>query len=198
MPGRIDHQRFLSHARRPGRGTYQRLFMAAPDAHLDALRRQLLDLTMNNRLLNHRPSKARTIPIAGGTARDLFDTLVLQEKAMHFRPCPTAAGEEGTGSATVPPPRANRPADGESGRRSDLSLDVPLTDEALQQRLFAVHNQARTVLEEQGYSVLYLALAFLEYRDASSSIDAARAPLILIPVDLERARVGEKYRLRWT
>ena len=69
--------------------------------------------------------------------------------------------------------------------------------EALQKRLFYIHQQARSVLEEQGYTVLYLALGFLEWRREDDD-RLHRAPLVLVPVDLERPKVGSAFKVRWT
>jgi very-short-patch-repair endonuclease len=189
--------------------------MAATKAQIEGIRRQLLDLTMRNRLLNYRPSKVRTIPIVDENPREIFDILVLQEKSMKFHPQCNAspspvdqidqdpahgmAGGEQEDSQDSQQIRPCVTPDGSvPEHHTDFYLDVPLPEDVLQSRLFTISNQARTVLEEQGYSVLYLAIAFLEYMDSGSSVTSAKAPLILIPVELERNKVGEQYKLRWT
>ncbi|MDD4310126.1 MAG: DUF4011 domain-containing protein, partial [Candidatus Cloacimonetes bacterium] len=52
--------------------------------------------------------------------------------------------------------------------------------------------------EEQGYSVLFVALGFIRWNDPKSKLDSQRAPLILIPVELHRTTIGKPYRLQWT
>ena len=49
-------------------------------------RQRLLDLTLNNRLLNYRPSRRRTIQVVDEIPREIFDILVLQPKTMQFKP----------------------------------------------------------------------------------------------------------------
>ncbi len=81
---------------------------------------------------------------------------------------------------------------------TDRLLQTNLEREELQKRLYYVHHQARSVFEEQGYSVLHLALGFLKWRDRQDTDKFYRAPLILIPVELERQKVRTQFKLRWS
>ncbi|HMK54718.1 MAG TPA: DUF3320 domain-containing protein [Methanobacteriaceae archaeon] len=88
------------------------------------------------------------------------------------------------------------PSEGEVDKRiRDLFMQTDLSARELQKRLFRIHQHARTVFEEQGYNVLYLALGFLEWKEITG--DVHRAPLILIPVQLERRGVGGAFKLSW-
>ena len=60
---------------------------------MEIARQSLLDLTMRNRLINFRPSKSSTIKITDEIAREVYDILVLQEKAMSFLPKKDKVGE---------------------------------------------------------------------------------------------------------
>src|SRR5690606_28128687 len=57
---------------------------------------------------------------------------------------------------------------------------------------------ARTFVQEQGVNVLYLAVGMLEWYEDPSSTTARKAPLLLIPVELERTDVRASFRLRYT
>ena len=63
--------------------------------------------------------------------------------------------------------------------------------------MFYINQQANSVLEEQGYNILYLALGFLKWEMEGVS-GYRKAPLILIPVELDRTRVKGSFKLRWT
>lgn len=80
----------------------------------------------------------------------------------------------------------------------DLFLETRLEKEVLQKRLFKISNEAESILEEQGYTVLFLALGFLEWTEADSAVKTSRAPLVLIPVELAREKVQTAYRISWT
>ena len=51
-------------------------------------RQRLLALTLNNRFLNYRPSRRRTIQVVDEIPKEIFDILVLQPqpKTMQFKP----------------------------------------------------------------------------------------------------------------
>jgi Protein of unknown function (DUF4011) len=53
-------------------------------------------------------------------------------------------------------------------------------------------------MEEQGVNTLYLALGMLVWREEDKSDKFYRAPLILIPVELERSNARERFHLKYT
>lgn len=75
-------------------------------------------------------------------------------------------------------------------------LETELTPSELQRRLFYINQRARTMLQEQGYNILYLGLGFLEW-DEPHVPDIRKAPLVLIPVILERRKVGMSFSIHW-
>ncbi len=92
------------------------------------------------------------------------------------------------------PPAPDEPPD---PRHTDRFLQTDLVAEELQRRLFYVRQQARTVLREQGYSVHYLALGFLSWTNPQDPAEVRKAPLILVPVELQRTRVASTFKLAW-
>jgi superfamily I DNA and/or RNA helicase len=75
-------------------------------------------------------------------------------------------------------------------------LETELTPSELQRRLFYINQRARTMLQEQGYNILYLGLGFLEW-DEPHVPDIRKAPLVLIPVIIERRKVGMSFSIHW-
>jgi uncharacterized protein DUF4011/AAA domain-containing protein len=86
---------------------------------------------------------------------------------------------------------------GVAKRHADLRLQTALTPEGLQRRLLDLYTNARTMIEEQGVNVLYLALGHLKWFEAGHSDTPRYAPLILVPVELERKTASERFRLKW-
>ncbi|MDE0086432.1 MAG: DUF4011 domain-containing protein, partial [Candidatus Poribacteria bacterium] len=80
---------------------------------------------------------------------------------------------------------------------TDRFLQTTLSQDELQKRLYYINQQSRSVFEEHGYSVLYLALGFLKWHDGENTEKINKAPLILIPVELERQKDRTKYKLSW-
>jgi DNA polymerase III delta prime subunit len=175
------------------------------DKQLREIRNSLLDLTMRNRALNFRPTRARTIRVIDEIPAEVYDYLVLKERAMEFRARPagiTTESLEADEAERLDDETASllwrMPTSELAERHTDRFLQTPLESAALQQRLFKVSQQARTILNEQGYTALHLILGFLEWTDETPTPTARRAPLILIPVELERTRAGAAFKLRWT
>lgn len=83
-------------------------------------------------------------------------------------------------------------------KNKEILLQTNLTGAELQRRLFYINQRARSVMEEQGYNILYLAMGFLRWEDDNGTPGYKEAPLILIPVELERRRVKGSFKLRWT
>lgn len=191
---------------------------------LEAARRSLLDLTMRNRLLNYRPTRARSLRILGVDPRAAFDVLVNQEKAIgvtggldsetFFSDRPTDAEPLGSlAAADVPEPSLGTGALGEAPFDSPPAPLAPLSGvvipsgnlfasasydpEHLAKRLRDLDSDAQSVIEERGYNVLYLALGFLEWREAATATMLHKAPLVLVPVRLEALRQGRGYQVVW-
>lgn len=184
------------------------------EAQLKKARQNLLDLTMGNRLLNYRPTKMKTIGVVDGDPRETFKRLVLQERTMEFRPqkedqlsiksSETLSSEGSTldheeySSHSWSIWSESDSLETRESSHTDGFLQTALDSERLDQKLLHVSRQAYTVLEEQGYNALFLALGYLEWFESSTSKKGRRAPLVLVPVELERKKVTSAFKLGWT
>ena len=160
------------------------------EKEFENLRKELLDLTLRNQLLNFK-SRAKTIVINNQTPINIFQTLVLQENKMYFVSNKKDKKEEKSSVWD------HIPFDFSKFSEGNKKLEVDLTPNELQKRLYYINNQARTMLQEQGYNILYLAVGFLEWVDKSKPRQSNKAPLVLIPVSMERKKVGESFNLEW-
>ncbi len=166
--------------------------MTTGTSDLEELRQRLLDLTLRNNLLNYKPTAARSIEIVESHLAEIYQTLVLDEKGMKFQP-----GEKDTAAAPEEKNIWKYPIFSKSSKHTDIILDTPYTDIELRKKLYSLQNKSRTVFEEQGYPTLYLALGFVQWTEKESS-KPLKAPLLLLPVDLERQKVKDNYTLRWS
>ena len=80
-------------------------------------------------------------------------------------------------------------------RHSDGWLQTRLTPEALDHSLRRIEEQARSTIEEQGVNTLFVALGILHYRESRDSDTCAKAPLVLLPVELARKSARSGYSL---
>ncbi len=184
--------------------------MVAISTELHKARQSLLDLTMRNRLLNYRQSVVRSIRVTGELPAEIYDALVLREKKLEFRgtaPRIRKAGDLPL-AETLDKSEMEVPFENDTWRRrrpdelepshTDRFLQTPYDDEALSKRLFRIYHEGRSAVEEQGYSIVHLAIGFLEWYESDDSDQVRRAPLVLVPVELERVRAGDFSKVCWT
>lgn len=177
------------------------------EAKLERARTELLDLSARNRLLNMpRSAKSvRSLDIVDEQTAEIFRLLVRDGKAFTFLAGRSAEGtddddndEAAEGIAELSQPEdEGRNERGVLNRHADTKLQTRLTPAGLQKRLLDLYTDARTLEEEQGVNILYLALGTLKWIDPTSVSKVRYAPLILVPVSLERGNAAEKFKLKW-
>lgn len=167
-------------------------------------RHALLDLSTRNRLLNVplRAARVRTIEIVDERSEETFKSLNAG-RAFSFLPGRQLSEAEraeldpdDSETGGIPQPDGATHEGGLAKRHTDLRLQTRLTSEGLQKRLFDIWYDAHTLEEEQGVNVLYLAIGLLRWYDTDTSDVARHAPLLLLPVQLERTSAAEKFKLR--
>lgn len=161
-------------------------------AKLDSSRKELLDLGLRNPLLNYKGSKVRGVKIIQEKSTSIFDLLVRNSKSMSF--LSKTQKEEGPESLFEDEETEEQIEES----YNDLRLQTNETDKVLQSRLLNTYYAANTSIEEQGYNILFIALGFLNWFDVDHSEDTRKAPLILIPVTLERSSAKEKFKVKYS
>ncbi|KQQ71626.1 DNA helicase [Xanthomonas sp. Leaf131] len=183
---------------------------------VEKARLELLDLSTRNRLLHTpRGGRAKTVEVVHELAKAMYQTLVIDGKRFTFVPGKEdpkqADATDGLSDDTDEVLLDEAPADPELIAQPDFELDengrvkahwdahltTRLTPTGLQKRLLDLYADARTLQEEQGVNVLYLAVGYLRWRATSTPQTDRFAPLVLIPVQLERSTAGEKFHLKW-
>ena len=142
-------------------------------AVLQTWRNRLLDLTFSNPLLE---LKTRSVlQVTGPEPVDLWLGLEAgQEYAF-----PLFLGEDDDGSV----------------RSVEGDLVALPSGKALERLLKRLHAAEKAFLEEQGVSVLYLALGLLEWREPDGLQAVHRSPLLLYPVSIHRESANEPFVL---
>ncbi|MGK9119067.1 DUF3320 domain-containing protein [Olivibacter jilunii] len=162
------------------------------ESKLNASRKELLDLSLRNTLLNYKTPKARGLQIIQEKSRAIYDILVKQGKSMTFVARPGKDGEEE--ETDLPPLEEPESEDA----YYDTRLQTNLTEKKLQTNILNTYYFAKTSIEEQGVNILYLALGMLNWYEKNTPEETRYAPLILIPVSLERSSASERFRLRYS
>lgn len=163
------------------------------DTGLDRIRTRLLDLTNRNKLLNFRHSPASSLRIVSAPIDAVFARLSDNERLV-FVPVP-----EPPSTHEFEPPEAQDYAE-QLGWNTSFDLEASDgDDEAAIPLLRVLHyperldtlsrkiaSAARTAIEESGTNMLYLVFGFLEWYESDDSKQPRLAPLVTMPVALER------------
>jgi hypothetical protein len=167
---------------------------------LESARKELLDLGMRNKLINHKTLRLSGLDIVEEQPIQVFKSLVSNGSKMTFAHDP-AAMSTGLGHVEIAfdqPEADDIDEKGITARHTDLKLQTTYSPALLQRRLLNTFYAARTAIEEQGANTLYLALGVLKWYESESSNVERVAPLVLVPVRLERASAQSKFSLLYS
>lgn len=164
-----------------------------PEGRLASWKSKLLDLTLRNRLLNFKTSKSTLQLVAPNVS--LLEDALSNGTEFRVRPLPEKRND----------PRDDRIHANNTGRSAlnDLALAAlankefiaNVEQEELDGILLTVFTNAKTGLEEGGANTLFLAVGLLEWAETEKAETTHRAPILLIPVTLQRASVRTGFRL---
>lgn len=167
-----------------------------PATRLDRWKRKLLDLTLNNRQLNFRESK-KNLPILCPDLGSLEDALA-DGKTFKVFPRLGDLGESNSRNADVHRSRTGKDSLDEMLREELVArrLHADVTDAEISRRLLEIYREAKLSIEENGANTLYLALGFLSWYETTTSPKRRLAPIILIPLEIERRSVQEGFSIK--
>lgn len=166
-----------------------------PEGRLSKWKSKLLDLTLRNRLLNFKQTKS--------TLKFITPDLAKLEDAMsegsEFKIVPLPPIMEGKD------PRSDAVYAVRTGREAldDMALEAlrnkellcKVSKEELEGVLLTIFNAARIGLEEGGANTLFMAIGFLEWTETDQAETKHLAPILLIPVVLQRQSVRSGFRV---
>ena len=166
---------------------------------LENSRRELVGVGLRgNTLLNWRPG-VRNMEVIDEIAHHVYSILVTKSKSMSFRPVPqdilNKAEEEGDSTPPLPVILEERFGD---GRHTDTHLQTKLSADVLDKKLIKINAEAKSFYQEQGIDILYLALGFLTWYESPASEKPRKAPLVLVPVELERKTAQNRFKVVYT
>ena len=160
-----------------------------PTTRLERVRTKLLDLSLHNRLLNLRPTRktlALQQPLAGGSIEDALAS----GASLRIEPCLAMPDSE---------PNLDPVEQVAAKLRAQLrehSLHAALTDQELQRRLVDIARGARAAQEESGANTLFLSIGMLHWFESEASSQLRMAPILLLPLELERASPRSPFTVR--
>ena len=161
----------------------------SPEGRLERWQRRLLDLSARNPLLNHKSTRASLRIFCPEPGK-------LEDQLAAGRPISIVPAAVRRRDEDVHEQRTGERISEASARTAlgEQKLLVDLSKEELSTRLVNIYRRMRTALQEGGANTLYLALGFLRWR-RSRDQKPFHAPLIMIPVTLERKSVHGGIRM---
>ncbi|MGI5870141.1 MAG: DUF3320 domain-containing protein [Kiritimatiellia bacterium] len=164
-------------------------------------RSKLLDLSRRNRLLNFRETKQSVQIIV--PQPDALENALNDGVEFSLNPRPEifdTASRDPRDAATLERQVGDDPTrkflEGEFASRR---LRTTVDEKELVKRLTFLYRQARSDIEDGGVNLLFLGVGFLHWLDGTGANAAAyRAPLVLVPVRLDRQSARSGYTLART
>ena len=173
---------------------------------LDKWAELLLDTGKRNNLINFKDTKASTVEVLlpsadmlfdkidGATAFEVFDPKIAEDDD-EFEDTPVGEQLQIDESET---------RDGKAAYLAQYSNKIKRQSQVLLYNsatnlITAVKNidkKAREFIEETGVNVAYMAFGFIHWKESESSSYIFRAPILLIPIQLEQTSAVEPYYIK--
>lgn len=196
----------------------QNIDLDAAQKSIDKCRNKLLETSARNVLLNFNiKSKSKVIRIFGTSIEGVEEIIKgrkpfgldfvtpLSEAEIHARvlsdeqlsriekdaiECAKSRGYPAELDLPIFKVSTNQLVIPEKGRGKIYKIPVPYFKDELEKRLKRLYDAQRTKFEETGVKTLYLALGFLKWREANFSNKVMMAPLLSVPLEMKRTKVG--------
>lgn len=156
--------------------------MSTLRAILEQKRHPLLTNRLRSALLNHSPYRKRGLELINVRPQQIYESLILEEKPLTFGPLTSGEKDEGT------------PTD----QPHESLLQTPYAPGHLLTRLLHTHALARHSVNDFGETLLFLTLGKLRWHDRSDPDTALQAPLLFLPVQIERDDIPTPFSIRAT
>ncbi|MDN3523317.1 DUF3320 domain-containing protein [Halomonas ramblicola] len=165
---------------------------ATPEERLDRWKRSLLDLSKRNRLLNLKTSNT-AIPIFCPDPAHLEDKVAEGKKIKIITPPEQSQGSDQSDKdlyqLRTGEDFAEKFAE-EALARNEIVANVDAR--SLEKGAIELYRKAKADFEEGGSNTLFLALGMLRWSPTGDSKRTFRAPLILLPVKIDRASAASR------
>lgn len=170
----------------------QDLGKATPAERLETWKRSLLDLSKRNRLLNLKTSNT-TIPIFCPNPAHLED-MIAEGKRIKIITPPEQRSSGDTSDAQLRLLRTGEDAAETFAEQALARHEIVANTDAgrLRKGAIELYRKAKADFEEGGSNTLFLALGMLRWSPSKDSKQSYRAPLILLPVRIERASAASQ------
>ena len=147
---------------------------------------QLRDMGRRNSLLFFKDTKTSSIVITDPDALEIFDRIVVVGKPIY---APLPRNEQKGLFDEIESENEDDGNEYEIGADEILSNKKP---EQVNRVLSSLRYKSRTIREEQGFNALYMGFGVLKWQEGIGG-EYSEAPLILVPVDVDREGLGARF-----
>lgn len=169
--------------------------LETPDGRLAQWKAKLLDLTLRNRLINFKPTKSNIQLLAPNPGA--IEDKLSERCEFKLRPLPELMEGSDFRETQVHQNRTgNKPLEAialEALSRNELITHIE--PDKLDGRLLSIFTAAQTGIQEGGANTLFLAIGFLRWMEEDHAEASHLAPILLIPVTLQRQSVRSGFTL---
>lgn len=162
-------------------------------SRLDRWKKQLLDLSLRNRLLNFKPSRTSVRILYTDLAE--LQSILSESKGLRVLSVYNETADPNDGDLPIRVEGNEKYVVG-AVLRDDIRngrLRTDLAPPELSKNLTQIFRKARNSIEEGGVNTLFLALGFLKWYEKGTSRTSHLAPIILLPLTITRISVREGY-----
>jgi hypothetical protein len=172
------------------------ILLDTPEARIENWKRQLLDLTMRNRLLNFT-SRSRAIEINCNDIGSLEDMLA-DNKQFKIISIDTLniSNDPRSEQLYLQQHQENLLTEQLQRHLSKKELIANTDSKKLTTDLLELYRSAKESIQESGANILYISLGFLNWSNGKDTLRVYRAPLILIPIEITRKSVSSGFQLQ--
>ncbi len=163
---------------------------------LEKARLDLLDFGLRNNFINTRDSVTKSLRVVEESSLEVFKILVENGLKMSFdskkKVNDDLEYDEFAELFKLPPLEQI-----DTNKLTDNILQTNHSDQDLQKRLRSIDRLSKLHIEEKGVNMLFLALGFVRWYESESSDKPRLAPLLLIPVQLNRISVNSRFKVNY-
>jgi very-short-patch-repair endonuclease len=164
-----------------------------PETRVGLWQRKLLDLTKKNPLLNVKTS---ALKLFCPDPASLEDMLAQGEKFSFISSEDSGLNSDRSGESFTMASGENLHTEFARSQMDKRILVANEPKQRLEKKLVELFRKAKNDLEEGGANTLFVSIGMLRWRETPDSEKSYRAPLILLPVQLERRSAQAKVTLR--
>ena len=177
-------------------GDSSEVVLDTPEARIENWKRQLLDLTMRNRLLNFT-SRTRAIEINCTDLASLEDMLADNQKFKIISlDTLKLASDPRSEQLHLQQHQESLLKEQLQRHLAKKELIANAESQKLTKDLLELYRTAKESIQEGGANILYITLGFLNWTNGKDAQRIYRAPLILIPIEITRKSVNSGFQLQ--